>query len=220
MTVQSTFMAWITRMPLIKRWALMHCVQKENVAEHSHQVAVIAHLLTVIGNRRYNNPLNAERAAVIALYHEVSETKLQDINSRTKYHNPHFTQAFKRLEALAEQECLETLPEDLRDEFSSLVIQDNVDPRYKKIVKAADILAAYIKTLNELRFHNDEFIHVKQGLELRLTELRTSMPEVNDFLNIFAASCTTTLDRISENYRYPNDDSQPSETPNTEPPRP
>ncbi len=200
MPLQSTFMAWITRMPLIKRWALMHCVQKENVSEHSHQVAVIAHLLTVIGNKRYNNPLNPERAAVIALYHEVSETKLQDINSRTKYHNPEFTQAFKHLEKLAEQECLTTLPSDLREAFAPLIVQDNVDPAYKRIVKAADILAAYIKTLNELRFNNDEFAHVKEGLETRLDELRVAMPEVNDFLETYAASCTTTLDRISENY--------------------
>ena len=201
MAIQSTFMAWITRMPLIKRWALMHCVQKENVAEHSHQVAVIAHLLTVIGNKRYGNTLNPDRAAVVALYHEVSETKLQDINSRTKYHNPEFTQAFKHLEKIAEQECITTLPDDLRDAFSGLIIQDNVDSEYKKIVKAADILAAYIKTLNELRFNNDEFIHVKEGLEQRLNHLRLTMPEVNDFMEIFAESCTTTLDRISENYQ-------------------
>lgn len=197
MKKQSTFMAWITRMPLIKRWALMHCVQEENIAEHSHQVAVIAHLLTVIGNRRYDNPLDPERAAVIALYHEVSETKLQDINSKTKYHNPQFTRAFKQLETLAEQECLKTLPEDLHDAFSGLIIQENVDPRYKAIVKAADILSAYIKALNELRFRNDEFVHVKQGLEEKIAELRRTMPEVNDFMDVFCASCSTTLDKIS-----------------------
>lgn len=197
MTIQSTFMAWITRMPLIKRWALMHCVQKENIAEHSHQVAVIAHLLTVIGNTRYGNDLDPDRAAVIALYHEVSETKLQDINSKTKYHNPQFTQAFKQLETLAEQECLKTLPDDLRNAFSGLIIQQNVDPRYKAIVKAADILSAYIKALNELRFHNDEFVHVKQGLESSISKLRQEMPEVNDFMDVFCASCTTTLDKIS-----------------------
>ncbi len=201
MTLQSTFMAWITRMPLIKRWALMHCFQEENVAEHSHQVAVIAHLLTVIGNTRYGNTLDPDRAAVIALYHEVSETKLQDINSKTKYHNPEFTRAFKQLETLAEQECIETLPEDLRSAFSGLIIQQNVDPRYKAIVKAADILSAYIKARNELRFNNDEFQHVKEGLESRIAELREEMPEVNDFMDVFCASCTTTLDKISEHYR-------------------
>ncbi|GLT17929.1 5'-deoxynucleotidase [Vibrio zhanjiangensis] len=194
---QSTFMAWVTRMPLIKRWALMHCFQEENVSEHSHQVSVIAHLLTVIKNKRYNGQLNPEKAAVVAIYHEISETKLQDINSKTKYHSPEFTAAFKKLEDIAEQECLETLPIDLRDEFSNLLVQKNVDADYKAIVKAADILAAYIKTLNELRFNNNEFLHVKEGLEPRIQQLILTMPEVKDFMEIFCDSCTTTFDKIS-----------------------
>lgn len=194
---QSTFMAWVTRMPLIKRWALMHCFQEENVSEHSHQVSVIAHLLAVIRNKRYGGNLNPDRAAVIAIYHEISETKLQDMNSKTKYHSPEFTAAFKKLEDIAEQECLETLPDDLRDEFSSLLVQKNVDAEYKQIVKAADILAAYIKTLNELRFNNDEFLHVKEGLDPRIESLIETMPEVKDFMDIFCESCTTTFDKIS-----------------------
>ncbi|CAK1757623.1 5'-deoxynucleotidase VC_1978 [Vibrio crassostreae] len=194
---QSTFMAWVTRMPLIKRWALMHCFQEENVSEHCHQVAVIAHLLTVIKNKRYGGNLSPDRAAVVAIYHEISETKLQDINSKTKYHSPEFTIAFKKLEDLAEQECLDTLPEDLREDFSGLLIQRNVDAEYKEIVKAADIISAYIKTMNELRFHNDEFQHVKEGLDFRINKLTEQMPEVNDFMNIFCNSCTTTLDKIS-----------------------
>ncbi|MYM59967.1 5'-deoxynucleotidase [Vibrio sp. OCN044] len=190
-------MAWVTRMPLIKRWALMHCFQEENVSEHSHQVSVIAHLLTVIKNKRYNGNLNPEKAAVVAIYHEISETKLQDINSKTKYHSPEFTAAFKKLEDIAEQECLETLPADLRDEFSNLLVQKNVEVEYKAIVKAADILAAYIKTLNELRFNNNEFLHVKEGLEPRIEQLIATMPEVKDFMDIFCDSCTTTFDKIS-----------------------
>lgn len=194
---QSTFMAWVTRMPLIKRWALMHCFQEENVSEHSHQVAVIAHLLTVIKNKRYGGNLNPEKAAVTAIYHEISETKLQDINSKTKYHSPEFTAAFKKLEDIAEKECLETLPEDLRDEFSDLLVQKNVDAEYKAIVKSADILSAYIKTLNELRFNNDEFLHVKKGLDPKIKKLITEMPEVKDFMDVFCDSCTTTFDKIS-----------------------
>ncbi|CAK2522083.1 5'-deoxynucleotidase VC_1978 [Vibrio crassostreae] len=194
---QSTFMAWVTRMPLIKRWALMHCFQEENVSEHSHQVAVIAHLLAVIRNKRYGGSLNPEKAAVTAIYHEISETKLQDINSKTKYHSPEFTAAFKKLEDIAEKECLETLPVDLRDEFSDLLVQKNVDAEYKAIVKAADILSAYIKTLNELRFNNDEFLHVKKGLDPKIKRLITEMPEVKDFMDVFCDSCTTTFDKIS-----------------------
>ncbi|ANQ25872.1 5'-deoxynucleotidase [Vibrio natriegens] len=193
----STFMAWITRLPLIKRWALMHCFQEENVSEHCHQVSVIAHLLTVIKNKRYGGTLSPDRAAVIAIYHEISETKLQDINSKTKYHSPEFTAAFKKLEDIAELECLETIPEDLREEYEGLIVQKKVDPQYKSIVKAADILAAYIKTINELRFHNDEFLHVEEGLALRIEQLKGEMPEVKDFMDVFCDSCTTTFDKIS-----------------------
>jgi 5'-deoxynucleotidase len=198
MKEKRTFLAWITRMPLLERWALMHCFQQENVSEHCHQVAVIAHLLTVIKNKRFNGNLNPERAAILALYHEVSETKLQDINTNTKYHNPEFTKAFKTLENIAEKECLATLPEDLRDEMESLIVQSKVDPEYKAIVKAADLLQAYVKTKNELRFNNDEFCHVEEHLTAKLQALESSMPEVKCFMDIFLDSCTTTLDKLSE----------------------
>jgi len=195
---QSTFMAWITRMPLLERWALMHCFQSENVSEHCHQVAVIAHLLTVIKNKRFGGDLNPDKAATLALYHEVSETKLQDMNSNTKYHNPEFTRAYKKLEDLAEKECLASLPEDLQSEMEHLIVQSKVDPKYKDIVKAADIIQAYVKTQNELRFNNDEFQHVKVKLDKKLIELQQSMPEVKCFIEIFLESCTLTLDKLSK----------------------
>lgn len=194
----STFMAWITRMPLLERWALMHSFQKENVSEHCHQVAVIAHLLVIIKNKRFGGNLNPEKAATIALYHEVSETKLQDINSNTKYHSPEFTKAFKKLEDLAEKECLASLPEDLREEMEPLLVQTQVDPEYKAIVKAADILQAYVKTMNELRFNNDEFHHVKDNLDKKLAKIEQELPEVKCFIDIFLDSCTSTLDKLTE----------------------
>lgn len=194
---QSKFIAWISRMPLIQRWALMHCFQAENVSEHCHQVAVIAHLLVIIKNKRFGGDLNPEKAATIALYHEISETKLQDINTNTKYHNPKFTAAFKELEELAEKECLATLPEDLQAEMQPLIVQTEVDPVYKDIVKAADLIQAYVKTKNELRFNNDEFIHVEEHLENKLSEFAQRLPEVKCFLELFLESCTNTVDKLS-----------------------
>ncbi|ERM61426.1 Nucleotidase YfbR, HD superfamily [Vibrio cyclitrophicus FF75] len=175
----------------------MHTFQAENISEHSHQVAVVAHLLAVIKNKRYGGNLIPERAATVAIYHEVSETLVQDINHKTKYSNPEITKAVKALEDMAEKKCLNTLPSDLQDEFKSLLVQEEVEPEYKAIVKAADILQAYIKTMNELRFHNEEFTHVKDGLHNRIEELAETMPEVQDFLDIFMGSCTTTLDKIA-----------------------
>jgi 5'-deoxynucleotidase len=195
---QSTFLAWTTRMPLIQRWGLMHTFQPENVSEHSHQVAVIAHLLTVIKNKKFGGNLIPEKAATIAIYHEISETKLQDLSSKVKYHNPEFTKEYKKLEKIAEKECLQTIPEDIRDEFEELLVQDKVDPVYKDIVKAADILAALIKANNELRFNNVEFAHVKVNLDKKVNLLKLDMPEVEYFIDTFLESCTATVDKLTD----------------------
>lgn len=195
--INSSFIAWIYRMPLIKRWALMHCVKPENVAEHSHLVAVISHLLAIIKNKKFGSELNPERAATLALYHECSEARHQDLNHNTKYHNPEITREFKRLEALAEEECLASLPEEFRELFEDIIVQDNVDKLYKPIIKAADVLSAYLKTLDELHFGNQEFAHVKVNLEKKLDEIVKTQPEVQYFLDTFADSCTATLDQLS-----------------------
>jgi 5'-deoxynucleotidase len=195
---QSTFLAWILRMPLIKRWALMHSVKNENVAEHSHQVAVITHLLAVIKNNYFDGNISPERAVTIALYHEISETKLQDINHVTKYHNPELTKEFKKLEEIAELECLRTLPAELQEQFKPLIVQSAVDSEYKKIVKAADLIAAYLKACDEIAFGNREFNHVKPRLEAMLSSYVESMPEVEFFLSTFKDKCLVSVDELSE----------------------
>ncbi|MEW9799542.1 5'-deoxynucleotidase [Alteromonas sp. CYL-A6] len=195
---QSTFLAWILRMPLIKRWALMHTIKRENIAEHSHQVAVIAHLLAVIKNTHYQGTLSPEKAATVALYHEISETKLQDVNHVTKYHNPEITREFKKLEKLSEIECLRSLPEDLQPAFADLLVQDNVSPDYKRIVKAADLISAYLKACDEIRFGNSEFEPVRERLSNMLNEYETAMPEVRHFMDVFAENCLVSVDELSE----------------------
>lgn len=196
--MQSTFLAWMFRMPLIKRWALMFCVKPENVAEHSHQVAIVAHLLAVIKNKKFDGNINADRVATIALYHEASETRYGDIVSPTKYANKEIAREFKKIEYLAEKECLASLPEEFQEIFSDIIVQDNVEIQYKAIVKAADILVAYIKAIDELNHQNPEFAHVKDRLELKLTELKQDMPEVKYFMDIFLKSCSATVDKLSQ----------------------
>jgi 5'-deoxynucleotidase len=195
--LQSTFLAWILRMPLIKRWALMHSVKSENIAEHSQQVAVIAHLLVVIKNKYFDGKLSPEKAATIALYHEISETKLQDINHVTKYHNPALTKEFKKLEEIAEIECLNSLPEEFREEFKPLIVQSQVDVKYKKIVKAADLVSAYLKACDEVTFGNREFEPVKVRLNEMLSSFKDTMPELVYFLDTFEQNCFVSVDKLS-----------------------
>ena len=185
-------------MPLIKRWALMFCVKPENVAEHSHQVAIVAHLLAVIKNKKFGGNVNADRVATIALYHEASETRYGDIVSPTKYANKEIAREFKKIEYLAEKECLASLPEEFQEIFSDIIVQDNVEVNYKAIVKAADILVAYIKAIDELNHQNPEFSHVKERLEIKLDGLKEDMPEVDYFMNMFLQACSATVDKISQ----------------------
>ncbi|WP_157617741.1 5'-deoxynucleotidase [Succinimonas amylolytica] len=196
-TKQSTFMAWFTRMPLIKRWALMHSVKSENVAEHSYQVAVIAHLLAIISNEYYGSCYIPEMAATIALFHDISETKLQDLNARTKYQTIEFAKQFKKLEHLAERECLNTLPQDLKPHYRNLIVQREVNPVYKPLVKAADTLAAYMKAKDELNNNNREFTHVVETFEKKIQKMALVVPAVNYFMEHFSECCACTIDELS-----------------------
>jgi len=196
--MQSTFLAWMFRMPLIKRWALMFCVKPENVAEHSHQVAIVAHLLAVIKNKKFNGDINADKVSTIALYHEASETRYGDIVSPTKYANAEIAREFKKIEFFAEQECLSALPDEFQEFFSDIIVQDNVKKEYKDIVKAADILVAYIKALDELNHKNPEFEHVKERLGAKIEDMQNNMPEVKYFMETFLQACSATVDKLSK----------------------
>ncbi len=61
------FMAFLSRLKYINRWSLMKNTCTENIAEHSLQVAMIAHILAVIKNKYFNGNVNAERCALLAL---------------------------------------------------------------------------------------------------------------------------------------------------------
>ncbi len=194
--MQSNFISWFTRMNLVKRWSLLHCTQEENISEHSHQVAVIAHTLATIKNVYFGGEVNADRCSTLAIYHEVSETKLQDLNSVTKYSSAEFTKIFKRLEDEAERECLNTLPVELQESYKDVLVQSNVEAEYKQIVKAADILSAYLKAKLEVKRGNPEFDHVIDNLRPSVWELTHKYPEVEMFMRVFYHSANDTLDKI------------------------
>lgn len=87
------FFAYMARMKLIRRWSLMKSVTDENIAEHSAQVAQIAHALALIRNRMFDGKLDADRIAVMALYHETAEVLTGDLPTPIKYYNPEIRNA-------------------------------------------------------------------------------------------------------------------------------
>ena len=135
---QSHFFAHLSRLKLINRWPLMRNVRTENVSEHSLQVAFVAHALAVIKNRKFNGNLNAERVALLAMYHDASEVITGDMPTPIKYYNPQIAHEYKKIEKVAQQKLLAMIPEELRNDFRSILDEHCYSEDEKLVVKQAD----------------------------------------------------------------------------------
>lgn len=195
MSQQSHFFAHLFRMKLINRWPLMRNVNIENVAEHSHQVAMVAHMLAVIGQQLFAGAINPERVAALALFHDASEVITGDLPTPVKYFNPQIAVEYKKIEAIAEQKLLSMLPPELQAVYQPLLLSAEYNEAEKRLVKAADHLCAYLKAIEEISAGNHEFTIAKRRLEKMLQSYPE--PEVQYFLHTFAASFSLTLDEIS-----------------------
>ena len=194
------FFATISRMKYIERWALMRSSRVETLSEHSIEVAMIAHALCVIGNRRYGRHLDAEKAALIGIYHDASEIITGDMPTPVKYANKDLKNAFKDVERQAERTLLSELPADLLPDFDSIFTPENPDDEeeqyMRKLIKAADKLSAYIKCMEEDDAGNKEFRTAKETIRQAVMKLRMEYPEVQDFCREFLPSYGNTLDEV------------------------
>lgn len=199
----SNFMAWLSRLSVIDRWSTVRNINNENVAEHSHSVAAISHILVVIKNTYFSGSLDPDKAASIGLFHEVSESLLQDLNTKTKYFNPEIAAAFKNLERQAEASCVKTLPEKMRDFYSRYIESEKIPKEYKKIVKAADYLSAIIKSRDEITRFNGDYINIETRLMKGLLAMAKSenMPEVKFFIETFLDNAIVDLDELENEFR-------------------
>ena len=188
------FFAYMARMKLIRRWSLMKSVSEENIAEHSAQVAQIAHALAMIKNKKFGGKLNADRVATIALYHETSEVLTGDLPTPIKYYNPEIRKAYKEIEGIANEKLLGMLPEELQGGYRELIEVDP-DSYEHMLVKAADKIAAYIKCLEELRSGNREFAKAEASLREAVEEYYR-YEEVRYFCETFLDTFRKTLDEL------------------------
>lgn len=199
--MEYNFYATIARMKYIERWALMRNTYPETLSEHSLEVSMIAHALCVIGNVRYGKELNAEKAAVIGLYHDASEIITGDMPTPIKYYNNRMKELFHSIEDEACENLLAQLPEDLRDYYRCYFFKDKEDTEENqylwKLVKAADKLSALIKCMEEEKTGNREFVKAKESTERMVSELAEQYPEVKDFVQEFLPSYAKTLDELN-----------------------
>ena len=190
--MKSHFVAYISRMRFIQRWALMRNTAPENVQEHSHQVAVLAHALAVIRNEKFGGAVDPGQVAVAALYHDASEILTGDMPTPIKYDNPAIQHAYKEVEAVAEKKLLHMLPQELQSVYAPILTP--TDPDVERLVKAADKLSAYIKCVEELKAGNTEFREA--AAQTRKALEGYGLPEVAYFLDTFIDSFSLTLDEL------------------------
>jgi len=188
-----SFFALLSRLRNISRWTLMRNTSVENVQEHSHMVAVIAHALAVIRRDVMGLEADPEREAAIALFHDASEIFTGDLPTPIKYFDPDIMAAYKRVESCASAKLLTALPKEMRSSYSTLLSPDN-GAQISSIVKAADKLAAYIKCLEELKSGNQEFKNAAEQSRAKLNAL--CMPEVDYFIRHFIPAFELTLDEL------------------------
>ncbi|MBO5883096.1 MAG: 5'-deoxynucleotidase [Clostridia bacterium] len=188
------FFAYMARMKLIKRWSLMKSIDNENIAEHSAQVAQIAHALAIIKNRLFDGTLDANRVTTLALYHETGEVITGDLPTPIKYYNPQIRSAYKELEVVANEKLLSMLPPEIRDDYTDIVMQKE-DSYEHILVKAADKISAYIKCVEEMKSGNREFAKAEKSLKKEV-EAYYEYPEIKYFCDNFLASFKKTLDEL------------------------
>ena len=184
----------MSRMKYIDRWALMRNSTKENISEHSLEVATVAHALAVIHNTRFGGNINVDRVAVLGVFHDAPEILTGDMPTPIKYYSKQIQEAYSQVEDDACNALLDMLPADLREQYAPYFIKCEEDRQLWKFVKAADKISALIKCIEEAKTGNKEFVSAQATLQQSIEEMQ--LEEVNEFMKEFLPSYSLTLDEL------------------------
>ncbi len=194
--MRNQFYSMLSRMKLINRWGLMRNTRNENISEHSLETAMLAHCLAVIRNTYFGGNVNAERCALLGIFHDATEIITGDLPTPVKYYNAGIRNAYKEVEDTAKSKLISMLPEEMRAEFRPLLSPESgcseEEAELWRIVKAADKLSALVKCLEERTTGNSDFLSAEKASAASLRKMK--MPEVDYFMEHFLPSYGNTLD--------------------------
>lgn len=191
MVKETGFYALLSRMRYISRWGLMRSSIPENVQEHSHETAVYAHALGIIRREIFGQECDAERLAVLAVYHDASEILTGDLPTPIKYHDRTLRDAYKKVEHAADERLLAMLPEELREAYESAFTSSEDE---EKLVKAADKLSALRQCIEERKAGNREFLSAEEQTRRAIEEMH--LPEADWFMEHCLGAFEKNLDEL------------------------
>ena len=198
----SAFIGLMQRARNVKRWPLMAQFQEEMLSTHIYEASFVAHMLGAIACDVFNEDINPDRVAAMAIFHEGSEIAgMSDIPSPVKYHDPETTAAIKKLERRFELMLIKTLPEELQARYIPL-IEQNKDDDHVTLAKAADVLCAYLKCDYELSKSNSEFSNAMREMEVQIKRYREKLPAVDYFCQVFLEDAKGTLDEQTKSLEW------------------
>ncbi len=195
---QYAFCAMLSRMKYITRWGLMRATRTESLSEHTAEAAITAHVLALIERDLCgNSDVRPEKIAVAALYHDAGEILTGDMPTPVKYKNDALKAEYKKVERESAGQLSTMLPPPLSGELRPLLTADALNDAEKRVLKAADVICALAKCVEEENSGNNEFKRAKEQQLAKLSAM--DMPCVKVFLDQFLPCYTKTLDELVEN---------------------
>ena len=187
------FFALISRMRYIARWGLMRNSVPENIQEHSHMVAVVAHALGVISRDVFGRDCDPDKLATHAIFHDASEILTGDLPTPIKYHSQEITGAYHEVERAASQRLLGMLPAELQGAYAPILLGE-LKESDRRLLKAADRISAYLKCVEERKAGSFEFLSAEKQTRRRIADM--ALPEADYFMERFTPAFERDLDEL------------------------
>ena len=159
-------------------------------------MAYVAHALGIINNEIFGGDINAERLAVLGMYHDVTEIITGDMPTPIKYYNPLIRDAYKEVEQVAEEQMLTGISPDIRERYRGVLLETEEEAELWKYVKAADKISAYIKCIEEKKTGNRDFEDAEVTIYNAINDM--GLPEVDYFMKEYIPAYMLTIDKSGE----------------------